>query len=87
MCMYCGILLTDKKHAHLHYKKVCLLKKKQKTKEDLEDELEFMNSEIEYNKLTTNSDRRIFRACVTPLYLLGSIPVGKHFKDSNDKPT
>lgn len=63
------------------------MKKKQNTKDDLEDELEFMNSELEYQKLETNSDRRIFRACVTPLYLLGSLPVGKHFKDSYEKPT
>ena len=74
--MYCGKLLTNKWLACRH-KKRCIQTPQKKTREDLENEVEFKNSEIEYNKLTTNSDRRSFRSWVTPLYLLNNLPKRK----------
>ena len=58
-----------------------------RTKEDIEDELLFLETEREYKLLTTDRERRDHRRWVTPLFQLNRRPIGKHFKDSEDKAT
>ena len=87
VCMYCAKELQNKSHAYKHKKHCRRTERGIITKEDIQDEKRFLELVIEYNKLTNDSDKKLFRAYVLPLFRLNCRPVGCNFKDSDEKTT
>ena len=83
--MYCGRELLHKSHAYKHKKRCGREDRDTKTGGDMEDELRFLEALKDYNELTNDGDRKLFRSCVFPLVRLNSRPIGFNFKDSDEK--
>ena len=56
-----------------------------KTIEDVEDSILYLKADQELRGLKSEADKELYRKWVLPMFHLNNRPIGKSFKDSEEK--